>query len=92
MSTYVYGIKPPDATFNAMLAVHKACEKAKVQPPDDVIDFFNDTEPDPAGVLVNLEEVKGATKPWCDDMQEGIEIDLSKLPKGVTKIRFVNSW
>jgi hypothetical protein len=43
-------------------------------------------------VLVDLEDVKGVTEPWADDMQEGIEIDLSKLPKGVTKIRLVNSW
>ena len=92
MSTNVYGIKPPDAKFKEMLAIYNACEKAKIDPPMAVTEFFNDETPDPAGVTVDLEDTKGATKPWCDDSQEGIEVDLSKLPKGVTKIRFVNSW
>lgn len=34
----------------------------------------------------------GCVKPYSDDMQEGFEVDVTKLPKDVTIIRFVNSY
>jgi hypothetical protein len=34
----------------------------------------------------------GCVKPWHDDMQEGFEVDVTKLPKDVTIIRFYNSY
>ena len=34
----------------------------------------------------------GALTPWRDDMQEGFEVDVTKLPKNITVIRFYNSW
>jgi len=33
-----------------MKAVYDACEKAEVDPPDEVINFFNGEEPDSRGV------------------------------------------
>jgi len=40
---------------------------------------------------IELEEDVHYTK-WCDEYRSGFEVDLSKLPKGVNKLRFYNSW
>ena len=29
---------------------------------------------------------------WSDESSQGFEVDLTKLPKGVTKLRFYNNW
>lgn len=94
MSTYVQGFKPADAKWKRMKAVYDACEEAKVAVPDEVDDFFNGEPPDPAGVEVDEHQLKkcGAAKDWRDDSREGIEIDITKLPKDITVLRFVNSW
>jgi len=89
MSTSVYGFRPPDERFKEMLAIYKACTKAKIEIPAEVDEFFDGGEPDPAGVAIDLGK---AEKEFRTDGQEGIEIDLKKLPKDVTLIRFVNSW
>lgn len=92
MSTHVKGFKPPDEKWKKMKAVWDACDKAKVDPPKDVLEFFGGETPDEAGVEVDLEEEK-CCKEWDDsDMQSGFEIDVTKLPKDVTLIRFYNSY
>jgi hypothetical protein len=71
-----------------MKAVYDACKKAKVQIPEDVMRFFNWSDPDPLGVEVEIphrafnSERKG----------QGIEIDVSRIPKDVAVVRFYNSW
>jgi len=87
MSTHVIGFRPPDDTWQRMKAVWDACQAANVDPPEEVIDFFNDEEPDPNGV-----EVEIPTREWRDDAAEGFEIDVAAIPAGVTIIRFYNSW
>lgn len=93
MSSYVQGIKPPDETFNKMYDAWDACQKAGVEPPKKVTDYFNDETPDEAGVVVSLDATKkGPVQEFNDDMREGFEIDLRKLPPDIKIIRFVNSY
>ena len=87
MSTHVVGIVQPDETWTRMKAVYDACEKAEVDPPDEVINFFNGEEPDSRGVVIALQ-----TTEWKNEMSLGVELDLSTLPKSVRVIRFYNSW
>lgn len=89
MNTYVIGIRPPDEKFRKMLDAYKACSDAGIEPPDEVLDFFEGETPDPKGVHL---EITSAESKWAEDAAEGIEVDLSKLPKDVSIIRFVNSW
>lgn len=91
MSTHVVGIRRPDETWKKMKAVWDACRAAGVDPPDEVLEFFNHEAPDPAGIRVELEG-NPCIQAYNDDMRQGFEVDISKLPKNVTSVRFYNSW
>lgn len=96
MSTCVYGIKPADKKFKAMLAIWRMCEEQKIAPPKEVEDFFGDLDdgPDDSGVLVSIEESTGVST-YGNESQEGFEIDLTKFCKAnpdIKILRFVNSW
>jgi hypothetical protein len=91
MSTHVVGFKPPDNKWKKMKAVYEACRAAKVDPPKEVAEFFEDGAPDDQGVEVCIENTS-AVKEWSDDSRSGYEVDLKKLDPDVKIIRFYNSW
>lgn len=94
MSTHVIGIKPPNEQWEHMKAVYDACHLAGVMVPTEVDDFFNGETPDPLGVIVEIEKLDAVTE-WIDQeygSASGFEVDLSKLPKDITVLRFFNSW
>lgn len=91
MSTHVVGFKPPDDKWKRMKEVYDACVKAKVKIPDEVLKFFEYEEPDSAGVQVRLQGTHCCVE-FNRDSQQGIEIDVAKLPEGVKYIRFFNSF
>ena len=88
---HVVGFRPPDETWHRMKAAYDACNSANVPIPKEVDDYFGDEEPDPSGV-----EIKLTNHECCEDyspeMVEGFEVDLTKLPKGITKLRFTVNW
>jgi hypothetical protein len=97
MSTFVVGIKPPDDHWRRMKAAWDACQAAGIEPPDTVYEFFNGEPPDEKGVVVGLDEFTGdrrheSVTEWSSDTGEGYEVDVTKLPKDVTVVRFWNSW
>jgi hypothetical protein len=59
--------------------------------PREVVEFFKGEKPDVTGVLVDIEKTP-ACKLHEEEMQNGFEIDIAKLPPDVKIIRFVNSW
>lgn len=87
MSTHVVGFRPPDKKWEKMKAIYKACREAGVDVPDKVHDFFGDASPDGPGAEVDLDY-----KEYSADGVEGIEINVSKIPKDIEIIRFYNSW
>jgi hypothetical protein len=87
MSTVVRGFVPPDDKWQRMKAIWDNCEAVGVEIPDEVLDFFDHVDPDPAGV-----EVKIPTTKWSNNHAEGLEIEVDKIPKHVKMIRFYNSW
>lgn len=96
MHSYVKGVKPADAKYRKMQAIYEQCEAADVSIPKEVDDFFNGERPDPKGVVVSLNpSAKGPVQEWRDEqneMLEGFEVDITRLPKDVTIIRFINSY
>lgn len=97
MSTYVYGIKPADEDFQRMLDAWKACNSAGMSIPKELIDYFGESAetiygPDSSGVLIHLTYEADAVTEWCSEMQEGYEVDITKLPTDIKVIRFVNSY
>jgi len=91
MSTHVVGIRRPDAKWTQMKAVWDACKLAEVDPPEEVEEFFNYRSPDPSGIMVELGGNPGV-RAFSDEMSQGFEVELDKLPKNVTAVRFYNSW
>lgn len=89
MSTHVIGFKAPTPDFLAKLEAYEACRKAKIQIPAALEDYFEGERPNPLGQRVRIEN---STKPYQDDNSSGYEIDLAKLPSGVTHLLFTNSW
>jgi len=95
VTTYVKGFRPPDTKFKKFAAIWKQCGDAGVSPPKEVDDFFQGVDPDPKGVEVDLPNSGklACVSEWTDgDMEQGIEVDVTKLPKDVTILRFVNSY
>jgi len=78
-----------------MKAVWDACRTAGIDVPRAVKEFFDRDiefgEPDPKGMRIDLAKHESVTS-WSGDEVEGFEIAIAKLPKGVTHIRFKNSW
>lgn len=91
MSTHIKGFRPPDEQWKKMKEVWDACDRAGVDPPEEVSDFFNDEAPDSTGVEIELENYEGV-KPYNGEMEEGFQVDISKLPKDIKYIRFYNSY
>lgn len=91
MSTHVIGFRPADDKWTKMKAIYDACRAGSVRPPKDVEDFFSDGPPDSRGVEVAIEK-HPCCKEYSDDMRQGFEIDIKKLPPDVTVIRFYNSY
>lgn len=93
MSTYVKGVRPADETWHRMKNVWDACKDAGVPVPGEVDRFFDGDDPDPAGVIIDLDENKHpAVRKWNDEYSSGLEVILSQLPPDVTVVRFINSW
>jgi len=96
-SLYVIGFRLPDEKWRKMKAVYDVCKQSGVDPPAEVEDFFDDNPPDDRGILVELDGRFGAKGHECcveykGDMEDGWEIDLSKVPKDLTHLRFVASY
>ena len=95
MSTCVMGIRPPDDEWKKRVAAWKACKEAYLDPPQELEEYFDnlncyDPEED-QGPLISLGD-----EPYCkkynSEGASGFEIEIAKLPKGLTHIRFFNSW
>jgi len=91
MHTSVYGIKPAGKKFKEMEKIYHLCNEQGITIPDEVDDFFDGETPDSKGVVVELNTNRGVSE-YHEEMQEGIEVDLSMLPKDIRIIRFVNSY
>lgn len=90
MSTtyWVEGIAPPDDKWKQMKAVWDACKAIDIDPPSEVIDFFNDERPDPAGIVITVPK----TDYWDHNRSAGgFVVDLETLPKHIKQLRFLMS-
>lgn len=92
MSRHVVGFAPPDEEWKKMKAVWDACKAADIDVPQYVKTFFNDEEPDNAGVEVDLETLEGVCSEWRTEMCDGFEIDVANIPPHIKKIRFFTAY
>ncbi len=89
MSTYVQGLKPKTEEYQIKLDIYNACEKINVEPPREIVDFF-DGEICEEGIVTELP--KEAVREYSDEYRDFFEVDLTKLSPDVSRIRFVNSY
>lgn len=95
MSTYVLAVRDLTKKFNTLWNIKEQCDKADISYPKEVIEFFGDMlhesrEYTESELLTfDLEEKDGVKEL---EGSSGFEVELSKLPKDIKKIRFVNSW
>lgn len=98
MSSGIVGFRDldGDSEFQKMLAVKKACEAAEVDYPQEVKDYFE--YPEESEELLRREkahiDIQYAVEdaPDCHSAEEAWIVDITKLPKECTKVRFGNSW
>ena len=90
MCTYVQGLKPKTEEYEKKLHIYNACREINVTPPEDILRFF-DGEVCEEGIITELP--KEAMSNYMDDCcRDFFEVDLTKIPSDVTKIRLVNSY
>ena len=76
-------MSPEDKAYKAHKAVWDACEAAKVDIPEDTLEFFDHCTPDPGGVKVYMKTNDHALDyEWCMD------IKVADIPKDATVISF----
>lgn len=85
MSTGIAGIIPPDDEYHKMVRVYKACQEAGVEIPSEVKTFFNHSEPDPNGLIVELDQF---AEEYYNNNRGGLAIDLDKIPSNVKTLWF----
>lgn len=83
LHVHITGLREPDEQWLKMRAILDACKAASVDTPLVVQNFFVDAGSD--GPVVDLQPL--ATD-WKNGSATGLELDLAKLPAGVTKLRF----
>lgn len=90
MSTYIQVLKPKTKEYEKKLNIYKSCKELNISVPQEILDFF-DGEVCEEGIITEIP--KEAMREYADDCcREFFEVDLKKLPKNATMIRFVNSY
>lgn len=93
MSTEITGfVSPEDENYKKHSKVLIACAEAGISElPKETAEYFGSKYPDKC-LLEEKLEIKIPKHEYNEDMSEGFEIIVSEIPKGVHKIRFVNSY
>lgn len=96
MSTHISAFTPDtDKEYQKHLKVFMVCKEAEISLPKETADYFGGNHPESwmldEKLEVRLKEGEHFNE-WYTDGASGFEVDLTKLPSGVTKLRFYNSW
>ena len=84
-------IPDTDPEYQKHLRIYKLCEKENVSLPKETFDYFDGCDVPLDKLIVKLKE-NTHYKKWSEDMEEGVEIFLNKLPKEISVIRVYNSY
>jgi len=96
MSTHIVAFIPDtDKEYQRHKKILQACSEGEVSLPPETANYFGYELPEDYlledKLSVNLE--RGVHyEDWRDESSAGFEVDLTKIPKGVTKLRFYNNW
>ena len=87
----VKGLKPITEDYKKRLEIYKSCRELNISLPEEIRKYFEyDGEPCDEGIVVHLK--KDVVSNGATDYSTYYDVDLSKLPDGVTKVRFEISY
>lgn len=94
ISTHIKGVRDLDGEFLKMVKVKEACEEASIDYPEEVKKYFKYPKERVEYLKKLMEEIDItlSVSQKVDDYCDIFEVDLSRLPKEVKLIRFVNSY
>jgi hypothetical protein len=94
MNTHIVGVRDLDKKFKDMMMVKKACDKADIGYPSEIMEYFGSCAYENEKYLrTEMEEISlDSIKKWSTDSEEGWEIDIKDIPKEAKSIRIVHSW
>lgn len=82
---HIVGIRSPDDRYHRMKDAYYACKSAEVEPPVAVTEYFGDKIPSATELV---EDLTAISMDWTTVTQTGLELEVARLPEGLTKIRF----
>lgn len=93
MSSHVVFLRSKDnEEYQKMLKVKRVCDETGIEYPKEVESYFSGDGDYEIGEDVPLYmDADKETKEYNGDMEKGLEIKVSDIPKGVEVIRFYNS-
>lgn len=96
MSTHIRAFIPDtDPEFQKHKEILLLCNQHNVTLPKETALYFGDDSPNEylLDEKLEVELAEGIDYiEYREDSIEGYEVDLTRLPKGVTKLRFYNNW
>ena len=97
MDTYVKGMRSEDdEEYKKMKKVLLACNEAGVKLPEETAKYFGNNIPELNLLEEALEiDIQNAEEELVDDgvsTRQGIVVNIDKLPSGVRKLMFINSY
>lgn len=96
MSTHIQGFIPDtDTDFKKHKKILLFCMEENVSLPKETAEYFGSDDAEEYLIEEKLEiklEEGVHYKEWMEDSSKGFEVDLTRLPKGVTKLRFFNTY
>ena len=91
MSSHVVGLQSSTAHHLRMVAAWRANAAAGVTQPPQLVQYFGGASVDESGFTVSVDvSVTAYNDPH--HAREGFEVELAKVPAGITHLRFYNSW
>jgi hypothetical protein len=98
MSLFVVGLQAKDEQFRKMKKILDLCNETEIEPPDEVTQYFSDLDWDEEREHGSDDdhlftvEIDSAVSEWNGEEVSGLQVELAKLPKNVTHLRFYPRW
>lgn len=93
MSVYVQGLRPVTEDYKKRLEIYNACKELNINPPEEILKYFNyESRPCEKGILIELPNDSVVYSTDMNRCSNYYYVDLTKLPEGVTKVRFEISY
>jgi hypothetical protein len=93
MSVSVKGVRDLSVKFDMMMNIKKVCDNGNVGYPAELDEYFGDmVDEHPDFIRSEMEEMDIEYMETHPDSSNIFEVDLSKIPEDVSKIRFIMSY